>query len=190
MYQKLNIKLTGMGPMLMHNGDLANPMNSTAKAMKKITSKRKKVDADHEELAKLEFHGGLYLNQQKEVILPAHLLKACLVAGAKKHREGPAAKAGLIVSENPRLEYDGPQDVEGLWNDESFRHQVMVAIQKNKVLRTRPTFDGWSVSFDVEINPDLIQPEMVTRWAESAGYECGVGDCRPEFGRFTAEVTP
>jgi len=189
MYTKLKITLKGNGPMLMHNGDLANPMNSTAKAMKKISSKRKKVDADYEELAKLEFFGGLYLNKERQVVLPAYLLKAVIVNGAKKHREGPAAKPGLFVVGNPRLQYDGPQDVDGLWENESFRDQRMVAIQRNKILRTRPIFEDWSVEFEVEINPDLVQSEMVARWIESAGFECGIGDCRPEFGRFTATVS-
>ncbi len=60
MLQKIKVRLTGLGGMLMHNVDeLANPMSELCKAMKKITGKRKKVDADHEELARLEFVGSL-----------------------------------------------------------------------------------------------------------------------------------
>ena len=39
-------------------------MNKFAKAMKAITSKRKKTDEDYIELARLEFFGGLYADDQ------------------------------------------------------------------------------------------------------------------------------
>lgn len=188
MYERIRVRVQGMSPLMLHNGDLANPMNSTAKAIKKISSKRKKVDADFEEMARLEYYGGLYLDREEHVIIPSHMLEACIVNGAKKHREGPAAKAGVIVPENARILYDGPQTPEGLWEDESFRDQRMVKVQTSKVLRTRPLFEEWGLEFDIEFNPDLVQPEMIKRWVETMGYECGLGDYRPKFGRFVATI--
>lgn len=49
--------------MLMHNGQLADPSNEWARAIKEISGKRAKTAADYEEMARLEWLGSLYLNQ-------------------------------------------------------------------------------------------------------------------------------
>ena len=41
----LTYKITGDAPLIMHNGDLANPLSKAAKALKQVTGKKKKTDA-------------------------------------------------------------------------------------------------------------------------------------------------
>ena len=53
------ITIRGIAPLLMHNGQLANPLNPLAKEMKKVTSVRTKTDEHHLELQRLEFLAGL-----------------------------------------------------------------------------------------------------------------------------------
>ena len=60
-YQTRTYRIEGVDPILMHNGQLANPRNSYAKSMKAISSKRNKTGDDFDELARLEFCGGLYM---------------------------------------------------------------------------------------------------------------------------------
>ena len=62
-WQTLRYQLTSSSDMLLHNGQMANPLNKWAKLMKQISSKRAKTDADYEEMARIEFlgiavHGG------------------------------------------------------------------------------------------------------------------------------------
>ncbi len=56
----LKLKFTSVSPLVMHNGELANPFNEFTQKIKKISSKRGKTEADMKEMARLEFHGGLY----------------------------------------------------------------------------------------------------------------------------------
>ena len=58
---KVRLSIEGTAPLLMHNIRLADPLNPIAKAMKAISSKRKKTDDDLAQLARLEFEGGLYV---------------------------------------------------------------------------------------------------------------------------------
>ena len=58
--------------------------------MKEISSKRKKVDADIEEMAKIEFCGSLYMAKEGPVI-PGMMVEAAVRGGAKKTREGKDA---------------------------------------------------------------------------------------------------
>lgn len=156
--------------------------------MKEISSKRAKTDADFEELARLEFFGGLYLTQDGPVV-PAEALTACIIEGAKKERKGKVAATGVFVTEHACLEYDGPRAAEKLWKDERFRHQSLVRIQRNRVLRTRPIFNDWAIVFTAEYEDRVVNSnKALDRWIEVAGREVGLLDWRPRYGRFNVEV--
>ena len=184
MYQILNFHVRGVAPLLMHNGQLASPLNKFAKEMKTITSKRKKTDEDYTQLAELEFKGGLYVNEQGQPILPGELIEATIVAGAKKTKKGKDAKSAIIVDGNFPLIYDGPKTVEGLCNDERFYYSVLVAIKRSRILRTRPIFKNWECQFTVHYLNEIFDPQEIITFVETAGQIAGFGDGRPRFGRF------
>jgi len=41
-YSQVKLKLTGISPLIVHNGQLADPLNRFSKLMKAVTGKRKK----------------------------------------------------------------------------------------------------------------------------------------------------
>lgn len=187
MLQKLSFRIEGLAPMMQHNGRLADPDDPYARAMKVITSNRKKTDADLEELARLEFLGGLYLNKNDQVVIPGFVFEACLIGkggAARKERMGKEAAAALWVTQDALLIYDGPQTPDELWKDKQFVDQSMVKVQQNKVKRTRPIFQDWSAEIAVEFNDNLIDEKQVRRWIEIAGEQVGLCDWRPRLGRF------
>ena len=51
-------KIRSLSPLIMHNGQLADPFNHFSKAKKEITGKRAKTDADMMEIARLDWFGG------------------------------------------------------------------------------------------------------------------------------------
>lgn len=61
-WKTLVIDMMGKTPLLTHNSQLSDPLNPWSKKLKSITSKKKKTDADHEEAARIEWKGGLYLD--------------------------------------------------------------------------------------------------------------------------------
>jgi hypothetical protein len=168
----------------MHNGQLSDPLNPFSKSLAELHSKRKKTDADHLELARREFFGSLYIANGAPCI-PSEMLEAMLVAAAKKERMGAQAKAGLIVERNAPLDYDGPRDPKELWADERFRLRVSARVGQNRVQRTRPRFDNWSLKFEISYLPDLLNEKHVSGFVKIAGEQIGLGDWRPRFGRFT-----
>ena len=108
-YKPLKFKITGVAPLLMHNGQTADPLNPHSRAIAEITSKRKKTEADYAEAARREWYAGLYLHGSHPCI-PAEAIEAALVKGAMKEKQGPAAKARLIIGDNRWLLYKGPRD--------------------------------------------------------------------------------
>lgn len=185
-YQRLRYRIIGAAPLVMHNGQLADPMNPIAREMKKVSGKRAKTEADYERLAELEFRGGLYLSGG-EPCIPGENLEAVIIEGAKKMKRGPQARAGIISDGLHPLEYDGPRDADGLWSDPEFRLSVGVRVQKARVMRTRPIFRRWSAEVFVDFMPGQLNAHEIDEFMVSAGTVIGVCDWRPKFGRFTAE---
>lgn len=152
--------------------------------MKKLTGKRGKTAADLEQLGKLEFMGGLYLDKDLGIILPSDVIEAALNGGARKFKEGMLCKSGMYVASNHKLIFDGPQDPEEMWTDGRFTFQKMVKVQRNRILRTRPIFHEWSAEIEVLYEHTIIDLGQLMKWFIPAGQIVGIGDWRPRYGRF------
>lgn len=184
-WKKIKFEIGSECPLLVHNGQLADPTNPIVIDIAKLTSKRKKTLADYKRISELEFKGGLYLKDGKPC-LPSELIEATFIGAAAKTKQKQDALSGLQVRESALLQYDGPKDVDKLWGDSNYRLVTRVNIKKNKITRTRPKFDKWQASFIIEYNDELINESSVIEWAKTAGG-IGFGDWRPKFGRFKVE---
>lgn len=182
-YKSLSFRITGVAPLLMHNGQLVDPLNSFSQSIAEITKKRKKTDADQAEMARREWFGGLYISAGTPCI-PAEMIEAALVKGAMKEKRGPAAKAGILVEKNAKLEYEGPREPKALWEDEKFRLRVAAKVGQAKIMRTRPRFDGWAAKIEIKFLPSLLNAQDIKSFLVAAGEQVGIGDWRPRFGRF------
>lgn len=185
-WQEVTYRLTSVAPLIVHNGQLANPLNPYTKEMKKVSGKRNKTDADFEQMAKLEFQGGLYFSSDGPV-LPPDMLDGMVLGAAKKFKEGPLAKAGCFCVNTPKIEYDGPRDRDGLWNDDQFRFVKGVRVGQSRVMRTRPWFQKWAVEVKFSVESSTINPSRLFEWLTTGGQVIGLGDWRPQYGRFTVE---
>lgn len=187
----MKVRIEGIAPLIMHNGLLADPEYHFTKEKKKITAKRKKVEADQEEISRLEFLGSLYTDSTGKIIVPARVLLGAIIKGAKGLKEGPAAKAGVFVDADVPLIYDGPTDPEALYAATSedgkgrpFVLRVPVKQGTASVIRVRPIFPKWAVEFDLTIMDDVTNAQTVRQMLDHSGRMCGLGDWRPQYGRF------
>jgi len=76
--KELGYRLIGQTPLLMHNNNMANPLNAYTQHMKPLTAKRNKTDRDYMEIARVEWEAGLYLHDGV-VALPAENIEACFL---------------------------------------------------------------------------------------------------------------
>lgn len=190
--QRLKFKITGSAPLILHNGQTADPLNRYAKALKQISSKRSKTDADFEEMARIEWIASLYTSKGR-VCIPGIVWEASLVSAARKLRLGKDVEAGVIVPDSMILEFphkDTP--VEDLWNDEelrdTYRLTVGVRVQKNKVMRTRSMFPEWGGVLEILFNDELLNRQSVIDIVNTGGSITGLCDWRPRYGRYRVEV--
>jgi hypothetical protein len=183
-YKTIDFHIRGVAPLLMHNGQLANPLNPFTKAIKAITAKKKKTDEDYTEVARLEIFGGLYVDDQGRPVLPGEVIEGTIVSGARKTKKGKDALSAIIVDGNFPLIYDGPKTPETLWEDKRFHYTVGVTVGQSCVMRTRPIFKSWECKFTVHYLDEVFNPQEVIDFVETAGRVAGLGDRRPKFGRF------
>jgi hypothetical protein len=77
-------------------------------------------------------------------------------------------------------------NLEGDWHVDS--RAVVIKATGGRILRHRPMFNEWSISFDLQINTDLIDQRTIHEIVANAGALVGLGDFRPArkgpYGRF------
>jgi hypothetical protein len=177
----------GGSTLLMHNGQTADPLNKYAKAMKTITSDRalKKTDEGIEQLMRIEYEAGLYLDSKKRVILQSRVLEAHLSEAARRTKEGKLALAGMFVDTDGVLEYDGgPLSLAELLDSDDHRFTTGVGVNGSTVMRTRPLFTNWKTTFEVSVLGEMAGSSSLRAWLENGGNFIGIGDYRPRYGRY------
>jgi hypothetical protein len=182
--------MKGTSPLVMHNVVLADPTNSVTKAIGAITSKGSKMsDDDRMEVARLEFHGGLYLGRGGPVIPSPNILRT-IANAAKIRRLGKDVERSMIPTalEFPLI-YKGPRDAAGLWENEAFRYGAPVRIGRGVVSRMRPRFPDWQVVSEWELMTEILNLRDFSAIVEVAGIIEGMGDNRRNgYGRFAADI--
>ena len=190
MLQTIKAKLIGKAPLLMHNGQLADPLNPFAIALAaSVKSSSKKTGAGIAETRKYEWFGSLYLDEAGHVCIPADMVLAMAIMGAKKSKQGMNAKSGVYTNKSSfKLEYKGPKDPNKLYEDPRFVDCRGAKVPSGgRVMRTRPVFREWAVEIEMVIDTEVIDTNEVCIALDKAGQLIGLGDFRPRFGRFEVE---
>ncbi len=173
--------------LMMHNEQLANPFNEYTQELSKDSHQKNKTPDDFEELAKIEFQGGLYFDDKAGPFIPAHCLAKMINEGARRRKLGKQVEQNLTVAEeiNP-VQYEGPRTRKGLWDAKAqFADQRLVGVSEKRILRTRPVFRNWSIVFTIRVFPGSLNSEDI-RSALEAAESIGLGDGRPIYaGQFT-----
>jgi hypothetical protein len=183
--QTLKLRFTGATPLLLHNGRLADPLYAWTKELKKVSAKRKKTDADLEEMARLEWFGSLYLNDKNEVIVTSEMVEAALRDSAKRQKRGKDVSRALVCTETGALVYPKKKiSLDDLYTDQDYQLRIGVKVQQSRVMRTRPKFNTWSFDATIQYDEFVLEPEHILEFANSASF----GDWRPKFGQATATL--
>ena len=186
------IKVSGVSPIIHHNGaaglDTRSPVSREIAA---IAAKRggNRTAADDDRLRELEAQRSLWLDESGAPTIPATAIRATIEGGARKRKQGPLVRGGLMVL-STAFDYDTEKYgtcIEELGRSTQFT--VPVVVQRSRILRTRAKFDPkWSCTFEVDVDDEMIDLSQLLEWLDIAGRQIGLGDWRPEksgmFGRF------
>lgn len=175
----------GGTPLVCHNERLADPLDPISKEIAKISGLRKKTEANHLEIARLEFAGGLYHDEDLGPYIPTWNIIRSIQEAGKQQKLGAAVLRALVPgAEKAAIQYDGPRDIGAMWEDGRFVLRKGVGISGRRVMRTRPVFVDWVVEADLELDIAVLNPDKIDQLALAAGKYEGLGDNRPQYGRF------
>ncbi len=136
-------------------------------------------------LQRLTWEGGLYWDDDIGLHIPGINVHACIRDGARVTKKGKDVEAGLqITPELVPLIVNAPKTVNKLYVPE-FIDKRRVVVKGAGIMRSRPRFESWMLSFNLTIITDIISEGEVPGYLEKAGQRKGLGDYRPLFGRFT-----
>lgn len=181
----IHAEIKSISAMLMHSDRTANPLDEFSKALKKFTSKRKKTEEDYLAIAKLEFEASCYYESTNGWYMPCANIEATLLNSAKHFKKGTLIKQAIIVPENGTFSFpDDNLKPTQLFKKSEYVDMRTVKVGTQKVVRTRPIFHEWRVSFVGFLDTNKMEPDEIKEIIENAGKYVGLGDYRPRYGRF------
>ena len=187
--ESIKVKLTGLSPMMMHSDRYSNPLDPMTKAHKELTGKRKKTDEDHEMILHSEWNGSLYFDDKLGPYVPGINVESMLMEAAKMQKLGKKFKSAIMVLEDRiKVEYQGPRDRKKMFADQRFVDCRSVKVQQARLQRCRPIFHEWELNFTLNFDQSVIDLRDVSKALSDAGQLVGLGDFRPRFGKFAAEI--
>jgi hypothetical protein len=196
-YKELTFHIKGIVPLLLHNGLLSDPLDQRSIALSKAVKAagKSKTEDNLAEMARVEFMGGLYVDENGAPCIPGEVLEACIRSGAKQTKDGKAVQAGLFADGNFPILYTGPKEPDAMWEARGpgkhvgpmagrvFVDRRRCRVGQSAVMRTRPIFRDWSLIFTVSFDPTIMNADSVKDFVAAAG-RCGLCEMRPRFGRF------
>ena len=189
------IKVTGKSPIIQNNGRAGLDTSSAiSREIAALAAKRgaNKTEVDNLLLRELECRRSLWLDTNEQPTIPPSAIRATIENAARKTKQGPAVREGLVVLSTSNFTFD--HDKYGNTIEEwgkNCQFTEVVVVQRARLLRTRAKFDNWSVEFELDTDDELIDKHHLDRWLDVAGRRIGLGDWRPQksgtFGRFSHE---
>lgn len=189
---RYRITIKGTEPLLQHNGaanlDTHSPVNQERdEIVRRLRSDR--TVSDERRLAELECQLSLWLDEHDRPTIPHAALRTMLETSAKKLKQGPRVREGLMVTAVEHFAYDEEQyGTTRTQLGKTTQFRTAVVVNRNRMLRTRAKFDEWACTFVVECDDAQVDSRHLKTWLEIGGRRIGLGDWRPErsgtYGRF------
>ncbi len=176
----LSVLVEGTAPLLMHRYDVA-AIEHRASAPKGSAQRRSE---DPEEY--------LYRTGAGFLGIPATNVKRCLVeagryfddprSSGRRRQATDLFRSSLLVEPEYALLLIAGQPVDA----PQFLDRRRAVVQRQAVARTRPgMMKGWRLTFRVvSLDARYVGPPLLREVLEGAGRFIGLGDFRPDFGRF------
>lgn len=141
------------------------------------------------QLSNLEWESGCYWHDEIGVYIPAENIEATIRNGAKASKKGKDIEkyvtvADLIIP----LDYGEKLSKEELINNIKYRDSRPMVVSRARVLRTRPRFNQWKITFNLTYNEEKIDVGTIVNAMEFAGDFVGLCDSRPKYGKFVAII--
>lgn len=182
----VDVRIKGVAPLMQHRFPMPD-LSDLSKGGKKSSGAK-----DYTQ----EWHDYFYAEGNGQIYQPSSHIEGALVKSAVNFKvTGKRGKSykDLIVAnvivDPERIPHEGftvPDELDADADKPMYLDVRPVIIQRARVVRIRPCFKtGWELGFEMQVNDDEIQPDLLHDILALAGKAVGIGDYRPKFGRFS-----
>lgn len=164
----ISCKIKGLSPLLMHRYPLVQ------------------VDGIDKQPVEVQAEHCTYRTPDGKLYIPGTNIQRAIVAGAtfskgkgRASLQKPVAACVFVSPEYCLLNQD---------KYEIDARSVVIPATKGRIVRARPRFDNWEVSFELSYDDTLLKESELRRIVDDTGNRVGLLDFRPakngSFGRF------
>lgn len=178
--------IVGTRSLLMSKPTSLNRHHQLTKQWNAIKGKKKKTDEEMDELEHLQWLMSIYFSPKLGPVLPTQNILAATIGGARLFKEGRQVERFVTFVEGEvALEYDGPRDLEEMWQS---GHYTDASPVRRGVVAVRPIFQAWACTFNVQLDTSGIDERDFLRHLAKGGSVVGIGSWRKRYGRYRAEL--
>ena len=127
-----------------------------------------------------DFEGAKHYSTQGWEGFPAAGFKAAMIRGAKM--------IGMVMKDTQTSFFVQADDQETqlvrIYGDSRMRQDMVRVGMGSADVRFRPEYPTWEANLTIEFNEGVLSLDQIYQLVKAAGYGCGIGEMRPEKGKF------
>ena len=172
--KEIHVEVAGVTPLLLQRFTDEAQMSATSGARSSIANDS---DAPTEQAEQ-----ALYLDDEGISGIPQPNLYRSIIDAGKYFKIGKSKvttlKSSIIPAAVGMRPLFLPIRSEGGWKVDT--RPVRIPSTGGRILRHRPCYDDWGLSFTLEFDEQMIGPKLLREIVDAAGTRVGLGDSRPD----------
>lgn len=172
---EVQIPIVGISPLIVHKFSQKSRIQIEEKQAGKAQNKKHDIRDPQ-----ADFEGAKHIASDGWEGFPAAGFKAAMIRGAKI--------IGMVMKD-AGMSFFVKADCEETQlvrvNGEARMRTDMVRVGMGSAdVRYRPEYPTWGATLTIEFNAGMISLDQIYQLVKAAGYSCGIGEMRPEKGKF------
>ncbi len=173
--RQVTIPIVGISPLIVHAWSEKSKKMISDKQAGKAKNKKHEIREPEQ-----EYEAAKHLAFDGWEGFPAAGFKAAMIRGAKM--------VGMVMKDTQtaffiNAECEKTQLVR-IHGESQMRTDMVRVGMGSSDIRYRPEYPEWYAELNIEFNEGIISIDQIHQLVKAAGYGCGVGEMRPEKGKF------
>jgi len=127
-----------------------------------------------------DYENAKHVSSQGWEGFPASGFKAAIIRAAKM--------IGMVMKDTQTAFFVKADDEETqlvrIYGDSRMRQDMVRVGMGSADVRFRPEYPTWEANLTIEFNEGILSLDQIYQLVKAAGYGCGIGEMRPEKGKF------
>lgn len=173
--RQVTIPIIGISPLIVHAWSEKSKKMISDKQAGKAKNKKHEIRNPEE-----EYEAAKHLSVSGWEGFPAAGFKAAMIRGAKM--------IGMVMKDTQQAFFINAECEETqlvrIHGESRMRTDMVRVGMGSSDIRYRPEYPDWYAELNIEFNEGIISIDQIHQLVKAAGYGCGVGEMRPEKGKF------